>query len=82
MAYRVPLVPPGVAEDPEAQAAYLLEDGFNAAPEDALVDKLRRGEPLRVKFDVDLADRVHVPPVAGTGLGGDQGRCGAGWHGV
>ncbi len=53
MAYHVPPVPPGVTDDPEAQAAYLLEDGFSAAPEDALVDKLRRGEPLRVKFGVD-----------------------------
>lgn len=53
MAYHVPPVPPGVADDPQAQAAYLLEDGFSAAPEGALVDKLRRGEPLRVKFGVD-----------------------------
>ncbi|MGH3827957.1 MAG: hypothetical protein ACRDQX_12420, partial [Pseudonocardiaceae bacterium] len=53
MAYRVPPVPRGVADDPQAQAAYLLEDGFSAAPADALVDKLRRGEPLRVKFGVD-----------------------------
>jgi tyrosyl-tRNA synthetase len=53
MAYHVPPVPPGVADAPVAQAAYLLEDGFGAAPEDALVDKLRRGEPLRVKFGVD-----------------------------
>jgi tyrosyl-tRNA synthetase len=53
MAYHVPSVPPGVADDPAAQAAYLLEDGFSAAPDDALVDKLRRGTPLRVKFGVD-----------------------------
>lgn len=53
MAYHVPPVPPGVADDPDAQAAYLLEDGFSSAPDDALADKLRRGEPLRVKFGVD-----------------------------
>lgn len=53
MAYQVPPVPAGVADDPEAQAAYLLEDGFTTAPEDALVEKLRRGKPLRVKFGVD-----------------------------
>ncbi|MGH3831336.1 MAG: tyrosine--tRNA ligase [Pseudonocardiaceae bacterium] len=53
MAYHVPPVPPDVADDPQAQATYLLEDGFSAAPADALVDKLRRREPLRVKFGVD-----------------------------
>ncbi len=53
MVYRAPSAPAGVADDPEVQAAYLLEDGFSAAPEDALVDKLRRREPLRVKFGVD-----------------------------
>jgi tyrosyl-tRNA synthetase len=56
MAYPVPPVPPGVADDPQAQAAYLLEDGFSAAPEDALVDKLRRSEPLRVKFGASLLE--------------------------
>lgn len=53
MPYHVPPVPPGVADDPLAQAVYLLEDGFSAAPEGALVDKLRLGRPLRVKFGVD-----------------------------
>lgn len=53
MAYHVPAVPPGVADDPDAQAAYLLEDGFATAPDDALVGKLRQGEALRVKFGVD-----------------------------
>ncbi|MGH3565596.1 MAG: tyrosine--tRNA ligase [Pseudonocardia sp.] len=53
MSYAVPPVPPGVADAPEAQATYLLEDGFTTAPDDALLGKLRQGRPLRVKFGVD-----------------------------
>jgi tyrosyl-tRNA synthetase len=53
MPYAVPPVPPGAADDPEVQAAYLLEDGFTTAPDGALLEKLRQGRPLRVKFGVD-----------------------------
>jgi tyrosyl-tRNA synthetase len=60
MAYRVPPLPPGVTDDPEAQAAYLLEDGFIDGPPGALVEKLRERGKLRVKFGVDpTAPAVH-----------------------
>jgi len=53
MAYRVPPPPPDVVRDPDAQAAYLLEDGFVDTPAGALADRIRERGKLRVKFGVD-----------------------------
>jgi tyrosyl-tRNA synthetase len=49
----VPPVPPEATASPEAEAAYLLEDGFVDTPAGGLADKLRRQGRLRVKFGVD-----------------------------
>jgi tyrosyl-tRNA synthetase len=53
MRYRVPPVPPGATSSPEAEAAYLLEDGFVDTPAGGLADMLRRRDRLRIKFGVD-----------------------------
>src|SRR4029453_19050370 len=53
MRYRVPSVPPEATSSPEAEAAYLLEDGFVDTPAGGLADKLRRQGRLRVKYGVD-----------------------------
>jgi tyrosyl-tRNA synthetase len=53
MAYIPPAVPSDVREDPERQAAYLLEDGFTEIPVGDLAAKLRKKKNLRVKFGVD-----------------------------
>jgi tyrosyl-tRNA synthetase len=53
MRYRVPPVPPEATASPEAEAAYLLEDGFVDTPAGGLADKLRRQGRLRVKYGVD-----------------------------
>lgn len=53
MTYRVPAPPTGVHDDPAAQAAYLLEDGFAETPDGALAARLRERGGLRVKFGVD-----------------------------
>jgi len=53
MTYHVPSVPDGGRVDVDIALAYLLEDGFEAAPADALRQKLALGRPLRVKFGVD-----------------------------
>jgi tyrosyl-tRNA synthetase len=52
MRYRLPPVPPEASASPEAEAAYLLEDGFVDTPAGGLAEALRRGR-LRVKFGVD-----------------------------
>ena len=53
MRYRVPPVPPEATTSPEAEAAYLLEDGFVYTPAGGLADKLRRRGRLRIKYGVD-----------------------------
>jgi tyrosyl-tRNA synthetase len=53
MRYRVPPVPPEATASPEAEAAYLLEDGFVDTPAGGLADQLRRQGRLRVKYGVD-----------------------------
>jgi tyrosyl-tRNA synthetase len=53
MRYRVPPVPPEATTSPEAEAAYLLEDGFVDTPAGGLADKLRRRGRLRIKYGVD-----------------------------
>ena len=53
MRYRVPPVPPEVTASPEAEAAYLLEDGFADTPAGGLAEQLRRRGRLRVKYGVD-----------------------------
>ena len=53
MRYRVPPVPPEATTSPEAEAAYLLEDGFVDTPAGGLADKLRRHGRLRIKYGVD-----------------------------
>lgn len=53
MSYVSPPVPPEVRGSAEAQAEYLLEDGFAEVPEGALAEKIAKGERLRVKFGVD-----------------------------
>src|SRR5262249_17893170 len=53
MTYIPPAVPVEVRDDPDRQAAYLLEDGFVQAPSDGLAGKLRDKRRWRVKFGVD-----------------------------
>jgi tyrosyl-tRNA synthetase len=53
MRYRVPPVPPEATTSPEAEAAYLLEDGFVDTPAGGLAEALRRRGRLRVKYGVD-----------------------------
>jgi tyrosyl-tRNA synthetase len=53
MRYRLPPVPPEVTASPEAEAAYLLEDGFADTPSGGLAELLRRRGRLRVKYGVD-----------------------------
>jgi tyrosyl-tRNA synthetase len=53
MRYRVPPVPSGATTSPEAEAAYLLEDGFVDTPAGGLAEALRRRGRLRVKYGVD-----------------------------
>jgi tyrosyl-tRNA synthetase len=49
----VPPVPPAATTSPEAEAAYLLEDGFADTPAGGLAEALRRRGRLRVKYGVD-----------------------------
>jgi len=53
MRYAPPPLPRDDLDDPDNQAAYLLEDGFEQGPSAALRDKLRQKRRLRVKFGVD-----------------------------
>jgi tyrosyl-tRNA synthetase len=53
MRYRLPPVPPEVTASPEAEAAYLLDDGFADTPPGGLAEQLRRRGRLRVKYGVD-----------------------------
>jgi tyrosyl-tRNA synthetase len=49
----VPDLPAGVTDNPEREAAYLLEDGFTESPPGSLAEKLRQRGRLRVKYGVD-----------------------------
>ncbi len=53
MTYAVPAVPDSARLSPEAQVAYLSEDGFVISPPGLLEDRLRTTPKLRVKFGVD-----------------------------